>query len=177
MDYPLVTGLLVFDRPRQAAAARYSIDSFFSQKWPSKELIVFNATSCSILPRRKHRSGFKELRLKAPTIQHALHLCVANANGEWLANWMPDCWYHPDYLSTLMQQRDKTQPVVLRHKQICSLVHKSFSIISSDAVSCWCCYRHHGELCFDDPFSAQFPAVKYLDNPAHLVVKFVREIL
>lgn len=169
---------MVFDRPQQITAARSSVECFFAQNWPFKELVVYNATRHRLIPWWKRRAHALEIRLKLRLPGQMLGLCAENANGEWLVNWSPDCWYDPEYLGTLMQHRHKSRLVLLRNKQVYSLKDKKVLVVSNDSVLCWSLYRH-----FPVNFEAkmalteQFTDVDKLNNPAHLIVKFAREIV
>ena len=169
---------MVFYRPQQLTAARASVGSFFAQNWPHKELIVYNATPCRLIPWWKRRPRTKEIQLRIRLPGQMLALCAENANGEWLANWLPDCWYHPDYLSTLMQDRGKTRLSMLRNKQVYALKDKKLLVVTDDSIPCWCCYRHFpANFEAKAPLTEQFTDVAYADAPANLLVKFAREIV
>lgn len=174
-EYPVVSGLLVFDRPQQVDAARASVNCFFDQSWPNKELVVFNATRHRLTPWYRKRR-YREITLKPRFPAEMLALCAENANGEWVMNWMPDCWYDAEYIKTHMEHRAKNRLLVLRHKQVYSLTDRKLLIVSNDSVLCWSFYRHI-PVKFDKPILDQFEDVAYLDNPAHLVVKFASEIV
>lgn len=169
---------MVFDRPQQLTTARASVASFFAQNWPFKELIVYNATQYRIIPWWKRRPRVREIRLKLRLPGQMLALCAENANGEWLANWLPDCWYHPDYLSTLMQNRSKTRLSLLRNKQVYALKDKKLLVVANDTILCWCYYRHF-PVNFEAkaPITEQFTDVAHINAPAHLAIKFAREIV
>lgn len=171
-----MTGLMVFDRPQQNVAARSSIACFFSQNWPCKELVIYNTTCQRLIPWWKHRRRALEIRLKLRLPGQMLGLCAENANGEWLMNWMPDCWYDPNYISTLMQHRQKNRLVLLRNKHVYGLKDRKTLIVSDDSVLCWNMYRHF-PVNFETPIIEQFTELEALNNPAHLIVKFAREIV
>lgn len=178
IEYPLVSGLLLFNCQLQVEVARASIECFFDQSWPSKELVIFNTTQLK-LNRWKYRKRCKELRLQQYSYDHAINTCVANSNGEWCANWMHDCWYDPNYLSMHMQLRDKQRPVVFKHARAYSLKQQNMCYLtSSSLVPCWSFYRHYPfNLRSEQPVLDQFSDRICVDNPAQLVVKFVREIV
>lgn len=165
---------MVFERPEQLPAAHASIDSFFSQSWPNKELLVFNSTQHS-LRRWWQRRRYRELRLRHRLPGQMLELCLENCSGEWCAGWQPDCWYHPDYLQLHMKHRAKERLVLFKHMRIYALQSRRLMVTNS-RDACWSLYRHF-------PFNPQLPMVEQfeqtarIDNPAHLIVKFVREIV
>lgn len=169
---------MVFDRPQQITAARASIECFFGQNWPNKELVVFNATRHPLVPfhLRWRQKRFVEIKLKPRFPAEMIALCVENANGEWVMNWMPDCWYAPEYMRTHMDHRAKNRLLVLRHKQVYSLKDHKLLVVSNDSVLCWSYYRHL-RVDFGRPILDQFEDVAYMDNPANLVVKFASEIV
>jgi hypothetical protein len=175
-EKPVVTGLMVFDRPQQVVAARSAIQCFLDQNWPFKELVIFNATQHALVPWWK-RLNVREIRLKPRKTNEMLALCAENANGEWLVNWLPDCWYHPDYLLSHMHHRDKQRIVVFRHKQAYALKDKKTVIVSNDSVLCWSFYRHFPVDFVNKPLIEQFTHVALVDNPANLIVKFASEIV
>jgi len=169
---------MVFDRPQQIIAARASADCFFAQSYPFKELVIFNATPYALSrwwpPRRK----CLEIRLKPRSPTQMVAICLENSNGEWCANWLPDCWYGPEYLNVHMQHRDKQRIVLFRHKQVYSLKDKKLVLVSNDSVLCWSFYRHFPiDLESKQPLVEQFGNRMEIDNPAQLIVKFAREIL
>lgn len=167
---------MVFDRPQQAKAARASVNCFFSQSWPNKELVIFNATPHSIIPWWRRWQNFNEIRLKARFQSEMLALCVENANGEWVVNWLPDCWYHADYVTSHMRHRGKDQFVLFRHKHVYALKDRKLVVVSNESVTSWSFYRHF-PVNFEKPLIDQFNRVVQVDNPANLIVKFAREII
>jgi len=168
---------MVFDRPQQITAARASVDSFFAQKWPHKELVIYNATRHRLLPWWWRRRNTQEIRLRQRLAGQMLALCAENANGEWLMNWMPDCWYDPDYVGTLMRYRHKSRLVTASNKQVYALKDQMLLIVTNDSVLCWSAYRHF-PLNFESPQPlTEQVAVNKIDNPAKLIVKFAREIV
>jgi len=168
---------MVFDRPQQITAARASVDCFFAQSWPFKELVVFNATPYS-LTRWWRRRQCREIKLKTRSPAQMTAICMENSNGEWCANWLPDCWYGPEYLTTHMQHRDKQRLVLFRHKQVYSLKDRKLVLVSNDSVPCWSFYRHFQvDLESKTPLTEQFGNRMEIDNPAQLIVKFAREIV
>lgn len=168
---------MVFDRPQQLVAARASVESFFSQSWPNKELVVYNTTPHSLSLWWRPCRRLSEIRLRPRQPGQMLALCAENANGEWVVNWMADCWYRPDYLGTLMQNRSRTRLSALRSKHVYSLKDHKILVIDDDSLPCWCAYRHAPlNLESDTPVVDQFSDVFHVDASASLVVKFVREI-
>jgi hypothetical protein len=176
IEYPLVTGLMVFDRPAQYRAARASIDSFFAQIWPNRELVIYNATAIRLVPRLwAGRRTIREIRLKVWRHDMMLAICSANGNGEWCASWYSDCIYNPEYLSTHMAHRDKQRLVMVKHRQVLSLIGHEIAIVSDMAVPAWSFYRHYA-VDFAKPITGQFGEVLVLDNDPALITQFVREI-
>ena len=182
---PPVTAIMVFDRPQQFTAARASVENFFAQNWPYKELIVYNTTQHSLFPVwREWLANFPlcsarrslELRLRPLPLPDILKLCVANSNGEWCLIWLPDCWYHPDYIKFHMEHRDKQRLVTLRRKQVFALADRTLATVLDDTIPCWSFYRHV-PVNFAEPLPNQFTGVVTLDNPAGLLIKFARELV
>lgn len=165
---------MVFDRPQQLVAARASVDCFFSQRWPNKELVVFNATPYPLTPWWRRRRA-REIRLKPRQPGEMLAICAENANGEWCVNWQPDCWYHPDYLSMHMRHREKSTLVLFQHQHVYSLRERELSIASG--YDNWSFYRHFPIDFVNKVLVEQFPTVMRLDCTANLIVKFAREII
>jgi len=166
---------MVFDRPQQIAAARASVRSFFSQNWPYRELVIFNSTEHRLLPWwRKERC--LEIRLKHQQPHEMLKLCAENANGEWFVNWLPDCWYDDQYLRCILKHREKGRLVVLKHKRVYSLAAKKLAVVTNSDIPCWSFYRHF-PVNFELPLAPQFGDVMEVNNSAHLIVKFAREIV
>lgn len=104
-----------------------------------------------------------------------LELALENSIGEWCLNWLPDCWYHPDYLEHHLKRRAKNRIVLFRHARIYSLKdHKM--VIANGGVPSWSFYRYF-PVNMQTSLSEQFEDILRLNNPAHLLVKFAREIL
>src|SRR2546430_12928049 len=89
-EQPLVSGLMVLNRPAITQMAREACRCFFSQTWPAKELLVFNATGTKLVHwsflRRLFRnflSEIKEICLRRMDRGAALNVLKENANGEW----------------------------------------------------------------------------------------------
>jgi hypothetical protein len=167
---------MVFDRPQQITAARASVDCFFAQTWPCKELVIFNATAHRLLPWWSRRRAL-EIRLKPRLPHRMLALCMENSNGEWCANWLPDCWYDPGYLAAHMKHRDKQRLVVFRQKQVFSLTNRKFVVVTGHAVQSWSFYRHCPVDLEGKPLAEQFTDILEVDNPANLIIKFASEIV
>lgn len=167
---------MVFDRPQQIAAARASVACFFAQTWPCKELIIFNATEHRL--QRWWTRRCLEIRLKPRLPERMLALCMENGNGEWCANWLPDCWYDPGYVTAHMEQRDKQRLTLFKQKQVYSLKDRRFVVVSGHAIPSWSFYRHYPvDLESKMPLPLQFSNVLEVDNPANLIVKFASEII
>ena len=167
---------MVLDRPQQATAARASIECFFAQKWPHKELIIFNSTGHRLVDSCPWRYREIELRQRQPA--QMLSLCFENSNGEWCLHWMPDCWYHSKYTEYHMAHRHKTHLTVLRNHRVFDLKNKRLVPSSDKTAVHWSFYRHFAvELESAVPLEKQFNVVDELDNPSGLVVQFAREIL
>lgn len=179
LDFPLVSGLMVFDRPQQLVSAKASVECFFSQAWPNKELVVFNATPYPVVtPRWWQDRKCLEIRLRRRSTAQMEALCLENSSGEWCLNWLPDCWYSPDYIKTHLQHRDKEQLVTLRHKRVYALREKKLVGISNESVPCWSFYRYFPvDYESKTAVPAQFNGIIEVDNPSHLIVKFAREIV
>jgi len=175
IEQPLVSALMVYDRPGKSTVAAESIASFFRQDWPFKELVVFNATDERIAPVWWRRLNYREIKLRPRTPAKMLELCAENADGEWCLNWHPDCVYRADYIRTHMSRRDKLKLVMLCRKQAYSLSENRLAAVTGADIPCWSFYRHHGvDFCLD--LQSQFSEVEVIDNPANLVTKFAREI-
>lgn len=173
-EQPLVTGLMIFDRPGQYRGAQYSVESFFGQSWPRKELVIFNATALKLVPTFGPRRAINEIKLRACSHELAVSVCAANSNGEWCVFWEPDCIYDGNYIGTHMAHRDKQRLVVFKHRQVYSLSDHQIAILSDEALDAWSFYRHMPD--FSKPLQPQFAHVLKLDNPANAIVQFVREI-
>lgn len=167
---------MVFDRPQQITAARASVACFFNQTWPCKELVIFNTTEHA-LRCWWFRQPCLEIRLKPRLPERMLSICMENSNGEWCANWLPDCWYDPGYLALHMEHRDKQRLVLFKQKQVYSLTDKKFVVVSGHAIPAWSFYRHNPVDFEAKPLAEQFTDILEVDNPANLIVKFASEII
>jgi len=80
-------------------AALNSIYCFIRQTWPVKELIVVNSTGVALAPPNADIQEVVGLPLPYGELRNQ---ALALATGEWIFNWLPDAWYAPEYLDTLL---------------------------------------------------------------------------
>lgn len=175
IDFPVVTGLMVFTNPQQFTAARASVDCFFAQSWPHKELVVFNSTKLK-LSRWWRKTNPTELHLKYTNYAKAIEICRDNSSGEWCFNWFPDCWYEASYVSKFMEFKNKRQLTMLKNVDVFSLKDQSRATISGSVIECWSIYRHFS-VDFNTPIKNQFPNVVEIDNSPGLIIKFASEVI
>lgn len=169
--------MMVFDRPAQILAARASIDCFFAQNWPHKQLVVFNATAIK-LKRWHDRRNIIEIRLRSRPPHKMLGLCFENSSGEWCFNWLADCWYHPDYVKEHMQRREKSTLLVFINKRVLCLRDNQYVVIENDSVPAFSFYRH-SPIDFDTGRALvdQFAKVMRYENDARLLIKFAKGVV
>ncbi len=90
--------------------ARDSIQCFLDQKWPNKQLVVFNSTGDPVGARNE---SMLEIRLRHKPIGEMLNLCRDNADGEWCTTWCDDTLYPPETISLLMERRSPSAVVII----------------------------------------------------------------
>lgn len=175
LEFPLVSGLMVFTRPEQLVAARASVESFFAQDWPHKELVVYNSTKCRFKSHWPSARRVREMNLRAISLPRMEQLCLENADGEWCLKWLPDCVYEPGYIGAHMAQRDKQRLTVMGRVQALALSTNELLTIAGLCAPSWCFYRHH-TVDFAQELSSQFASVEVLSVQASLVTKFACEV-
>jgi len=107
LDYPRVSCLMV--TANRLAIAKRAVECFKSQSYPNKELIIIDDGSQDYSPILAgipssdfcyHRIEKKE----GTYLGQLRNISLDKANGDILAQWDDDDWYHPDRLSIQVSQ-------------------------------------------------------------------------
>ncbi len=168
-----VSALMVIDRPALIDFARVAQECFFQQTWPSKQLVVFNATATPL--NRWKRRNVREIKLRRLPRPLMLRILRENADGEWCVLWDADCWYDPCVIGLHMQVAERETTVLFRHTTAYSLTDQKAYVISDDRIQHGSFLRM-AKIDFEKPLYAQTTRLQMVDAPAHCVVKFVNKI-
>lgn len=156
-EYPLISCVCItHHRPQLLERA---INSFHSQSYPNKELVILYESDDSLTHEFLSRQESDEIKIIKVENAPDIHLgalrnwAIKEASGEYICQWDDDDWYHParlQYQYKLLQENNY---------QACVLGH--FLIFDSHASNAYLsCYRSwegsllcKKELATENPYS------------------------
>jgi len=120
-NIPLVTAVMVTGKdPERAPYALAAVQSFLSQTWPNKELVIINDGKVPLLPFLSTSlppgTDIRESTFPsgAYTLGDLRNKGLEKADGEWVIQWDDDDWYHPWRIAMQMDEAVDDHAVLLK---------------------------------------------------------------
>lgn len=132
--YPLLSALMIVQKPI-AKVLNFVIDSFLSQTYPNKELIIINNADSPYEATELILDAYPNVFLIDTPIRlsagQARNYAISAANGMLLAQFDYDCWHHPDRLFAQIVAMTENDA------QVCLLSNAMQYSFISDRISLW----------------------------------------
>lgn len=125
MEQPLVTAVMIAGLPHREKFTRAAVQSFRSQTYDNKELLILNDGT----PIRLSDTNVREVNPEPGlTLGELRNIGLQHAHGEFVIQWDNDDFYHPKRIETQMNARFHGSCVLLR-SQI------RYSFLSNSAIT------------------------------------------
>lgn len=122
---PKVSALMITGKnPERYPLARVSLDCFFDQTWPNKEMVIINHGTekvCSVSDPRV-KEVFVE---KGPgiTLGDMRNWSIENSTGDWCMTWDDDDWHHPTRMQNQMANARERHIITYMWQVRCALTN------------------------------------------------------
>ena len=122
---PKISALMITGKNTERyPLARVSLDCFFNQTWPNKEIVIINHGTekvCSVSDPRV-KEVFVE---KGPgvTLGDMRNWSIENSTGDWCVTWDDDDWHHPTRIQNQMDYSRESHITTYMWQVRCALTN------------------------------------------------------